>query len=136
MLGQVLVGTLLGAVSVLGVLYKRREVRARRRGEGPDACHAPAPRSHGETAPDWQRFDLITRAARGIVRGHDWTSKATAALVVVVVLAEAVLDPLVRWIVLATVGVMVMISVAGMRWSRKRERTRARSTETARAADG
>jgi hypothetical protein len=132
---EALASALLGTLGILVLVYKRREVRPRRRGEATDVGHALAPGSHGRTAPDWHRPDLITRAARAIVRGHDRMGNAMGALVLAVVLVGAVFDPLVRWIVLATAGAMCVIYVAGTRWSGRSARARALSTASPRVEE-
>jgi len=93
-----LAATILGAVlAVLFVTYARNKKR-------------PSKSNPRSLAPASHKPDLISKTAGGIYRTHRFLNKVFAIAIIGAVLYGAVVDSMMRIIVLSTIGVMALIA--------------------------
>ena len=75
--------------------------------------------------PD-RKPDAVSQTASGIFTAHKLINKILGIVIIGVVIGDAFFDSLTRIIVLSTIGLMLLIALAG-RWFRKRKMKKSKS---------
>jgi hypothetical protein len=110
------VGKIIGALlALLFLIYARNKMRS--------------PKNLGQNPLNLtvdRKPDIISRAASGILKAHELISIILGIIIIGVVIGLAFFDSLTRIIVLSTIGLMLVIGLAG-RWFRKRKMKKLKS---------